>query len=167
MLLSKPVMIGGAVALAAGLLLLTSGTSHAAVEPSPPGPWLPPVPRPDDLPLPPEPVYPTGPTGPVVIPEVTVYGDPAAVAFAASTKAQASAAESAIQSGEGAGCTYSPSVHAFQAAYNQDPTSQHPENVLGDASHIVYALKEDGKAGQQTMTAIWYVTGGLHPSLCG
>jgi hypothetical protein len=158
MVLTKPLLIGGAVAAVAAVILFT-GDSHAAQERR----VLPPVPRPPDLP---PPQIEVGPSY-YEIPETTVYGDPAAVNFLATTKQMAKAAESAVQSGEGAKCTYSPTTHAFQVAYNQDPTSKHPENVLGSANAIVYGLKEDGLFGQQTATAIWYVTGDLPASLCG
>jgi hypothetical protein len=165
-MLSKPILIAGGVAVAALVLLATSSTSHAAqLPPAPPGPPEPPAPYPGPLPPPPPPPAP-GPSPVVTIPEVIVYGDPTAIAFAPETIAAANFAAARVQAGEGSGCSYSPAVHAFQATYNLDPTSQHPENVLRTAAHP-HSLTEDGKFGINTATAVFYVTGAQLRSLCG
>lgn len=155
-MISKPLLVGGAV-LAGALLWMFSGTSHAAVQTE-----QKPIPRPPDLPPPAPPPN----VAPTTIAPVVVHGDPAAIAWGDATLTAAIDCEHALATGAGAGCTFADAVHNFQAAYNADPTSQHPENVLGSAAAPRYNLDVDGLYGQQTATALMYVTGDFVPSLC-
>ena len=160
--ISKPYLIGGGVVLAALAYMALSPSSAHAAQNLPPRPPAPPPPEPQQIP---ETVIEVGP-GVVEIPEVVVYGDPAAIAFSPDTLHAALAADAAVESGHADGCRVCPDVLAFQRAYNLDPVSKHPENMLGTPDRVVYSLAEDGKFGQNSAVAVMYGPGAMPLSRC-
>lgn len=140
----------GLAAAGAGLayLLFGSGDAHAAEEQHPIDPPYGPPNEPPDFEIPDN-----------TLDEVIVYGDPQAIMFNQTTQNAAFALSEKLSS-TGNNCGKAPTeTLAFQRAYNLDQTSKHEENVLGTYNAPTYSLKEDGKMGPQTATALMYVTG--------